>query len=85
MPTRFRIRIVQASTPDLVHRLRNLGEDLRRSLGDKGRVDMTEVDSATEYFSVEVASSRYLGDVSALINKQLAHSSRDGAFAIERA
>jgi hypothetical protein len=85
MPTRFRIRIVQASTPDLVHRLRNLGEDLHRSLGDKGRVDMTEVDSATEFFSVEVASSRYLGDVSALLNKQLAHSSRDGAFAIERA
>ena len=85
MPKRFRIRIVQASTPDLVHRLRNLGEDLRRSLGDKGRVDMTEVDSATEYFSVEVASSRYLGEVSALLKKQLAHSSRDGAFAIERA
>ena len=84
MTTRFRIRIAQASTPDLVHRLRNLGEDLCRSLGEKGRVDMAEVDAATESFSVEVPSSRHLGDVTALLNKRLALSSRDGAFTVER-
>jgi len=84
MATRFRIRIAQPSTPDLVHRLRNLGEDLSRSLGGKGRIDMGEVDAATESFVVEVASSRDLGDVSALLQKQVARAGSDDAFTIER-
>jgi hypothetical protein len=84
MATRFRIRIVQPSTPDLVHRLRNLGEDLSRSLGGKGRIDMSEVDAATESFVVEVASSHDLGDVAVLLKKQVARAGADDAFAIER-
>jgi hypothetical protein len=84
MATRFRIRIAQAPTPDLVHRLRNLGEDLSRSLGGKGRVNMAEVDAATESFVVEVASSRDLGDVATLLKQQLARAGSDDAFAIER-
>jgi hypothetical protein len=84
MATRFRIRIAQPSTPDLVHRLRNLGEDLSRSLGSKGRIDMGEVDAATESFAIEVASSRDLGDVAALLKKQVARAGSDDAFAIER-
>ena len=84
MTTRFRIRIAQKSTPDLVHRLRNLGEDLSRSLGGKGRIDMSEVDAATESFVVEVASARDLGDVTALLKKHVVRAGSDGAFAIER-
>ena len=84
MTTRFRIRISQPSTPDLVHRLRNLGEDLSRSLGGKGRIDMGEVDAATESFIVEVASSRDLGDVAALLKMRVARAGSDDAFAIEK-
>lgn len=84
MTTRFTIRIAQASTPELIHRLRNFGEDLSRLLGDKGTVDMAEVDSATEFFVVEVASSRFVGDVGALLRKTIASTSRDGAFSLER-
>jgi hypothetical protein len=84
MVTRFRIRIAQPSTPDLVHRLRNLGEDLSRSLGGKARIDTAEVDGATGSFVVEVASTRDLGDVAALLKKQVARAGSDDAFAIER-
>lgn len=84
MVARFRIRIAQPSTPDLVHRLRNLGEDLNRSLGGKGRIDMAEIDAATESFVVEVASSHDLGEVIALLKKQVARAGSDAAFAIER-
>ena len=77
MSARFRIRIAQPPTPDLVHRLRNLGEDLARSLGGKGRIDMAEVDAATESFTVEVASSRDLGDVAVLLKKQVARAGSD--------
>jgi len=84
MVTCFRIRIAHQPTPDLVHRLRNLGEDLSRSLGGKGRIDMGEVDAATESFVVEVASPRDLGDVAALLKKQVSRAGSDDAFAIER-
>jgi len=82
--TRYRVRITQASTPDLVHRLRNLGEDLSRSLGSLGEIDMDEVDSATESFSIRVKSARHLGEVAEVVRKELARSGSDGAFAIER-
>lgn len=84
MTTRFRIRIAGPSTPDLVHRLRNLGEDLSRALGSKARIDMREVDAATESFGIEVASSRDLGEVERLIRKQVARAGSDDEFKIER-
>jgi hypothetical protein len=82
--THYRVRIALASTPDLVHRLRNLGEDLSRSLGSLGEIDMNEVDSATEFFSIRVKSARHLGEVTELVRKELARSGSDGAFAMER-
>ena len=85
MATRFRIRIAQPATPELVHMLRNLGEDLHRALGEKGRVDMVEVDSATESFFVQVPEKRYLGDVTTLLKKHVGHSTSDAYFAFERA
>jgi hypothetical protein len=84
MTTRFRIRIAQTSTPDLVHRLRNLGEDLSHSLHGKGRVDMGAVDAATESFVVEVPSARDLGDVAALLKKLVTRAGPDSDFAVER-
>jgi len=63
MTTLFHIRLAHASTPDLVQRLRTLGEDLHRALGELGQVDMKQVDGATESFSVEVPSERHPGDV----------------------
>jgi hypothetical protein len=84
MTTRLRVRLAQPSTPELVGRLRNLGENLHRSLGDKGHVDMDEVDAATEFFWVEVPAKRDLGDVTLLLKKHLERSGRDGAFTMER-
>jgi hypothetical protein len=84
MATRFRIRIAQPSSPDMVRRLRDLGEHLSRSLEGKARIDMGEVDAATESFVVEVASSRNLGDVTALLKKQVSRAGSDDAFAIEK-
>ena len=84
MTARYRVRIAQVPTPDLVHRLRNLGEDLSRSLGGLGEIDMDEVDSATEFFSIRVKSARHLGDVTEVVRKELARSGSDGAFAVER-
>ena len=58
---RFRIELTRRSTPYLVHRLRNLGEDLHRFLGDKAHIDMQEVDPATQLFWVDVSDRRNLG------------------------
>ena len=85
MTTRFRIRIAKAVSPDLVHMLRNLGEDLHRALGEKGQVDMAEVDAATEQFFVQVPDKRYLGDVTSLLRKLVSQGSPDANFAFERA
>jgi hypothetical protein len=85
MPVRFRIRVAQPTSPELTHMLRNLGEDLHRALGEKGRVDMAEVDSATESFFVQVPEKRYLGDVTALLKKHVGHNTPDANFAFERA
>ena len=71
MTARFRIRLTQPSNPGLVNRLRNLGEALDGVLVGKGRVDMQEVDAATEFFFVEVSEKRYLGDVGVLLNKSV--------------
>ena len=57
---------------------------MSRSLGSIGRIDMAEVDSATESFVVEVVSASDLGDVTALLKKQVARAGSDDAFAIER-
>jgi hypothetical protein len=85
MTARFRTRIAQPPSPELVHMLRNLGEDLHRALGEKGRVDMAEVDSATESFFVQVSEKRYLGDVTTLLKKHVGHGTAGAYFAFERA
>ncbi len=84
MTMHFRIRTAIAATPEVVHRLRNLGEDLYRELGDLAHIDMQLVDAATEEFMIEVPSSRDLGQVKKLLEKRIARSAPDGAFTFER-
>jgi len=64
--------------------LRNLGEDLQRALGDKGRVDMAEVDAATESFYVQVPEKRYLGDVTSILKKHVGPNASSAYFSLER-
>ena len=84
MNARYRIGLTQPSTPDLVHRLRNLGEALYGSLGSKAKLDMKEIDAATEHFWVLVSEKRNLGDVINTINNLVAHHGPDKAFMAER-
>lgn len=84
MHARYRISLTQPSTPDLVHRLRNLGEALSGALGSKAELDMKEIDAATEYFWARVSEKRNLGEVNSTIKKLLALHGRDNAFAAER-
>ena len=84
MHARYRIEITRPSDISLVDRLRNLGEELRSSLGSKAHVDMNEVDAATEFFWVHVSDKRNIGDVATIIKKQLAHSGLDGVFSATR-
>ena len=85
MTARFRIRLAKAASPELVHMLRNLGEDLQRVLGEKGLVDLREVDAATESFFVQVPEKRYLGDVTTLLKRHVGPSTPDAYFSFERA
>ena len=84
MHARYRIGLAEPSTPDLVHRLRNLGEALGVALGAKAILDMEEIDAATEHFWVQVAEKRDLGEVSNTIKKLVAHHGPEGAFVAER-
>jgi hypothetical protein len=84
MHVRYRIGLTQPSTPDLVHRLRNLGEALYGSLGSKAKLDMMEIDAATEHFWVHVSEKRNLGEVADTIRKLVARHGPDDAFVAER-
>jgi hypothetical protein len=84
MHVRYRISLAQPSTPDLVHRLRNLGEALWGTLGSKAQLDMNEIDASTECFWIHISDKRYLGEVTNAIKKVVAHHGPDDAFVAER-
>jgi hypothetical protein len=81
---RFRIALANASTPDLVHELRNFGEYVLRAVGDKVILDMNQVDSATEFFLVEVTHKRHLGEVMAALRRGTRPTVPDSHFILER-
>jgi hypothetical protein len=75
MPRTIVIRFNGASDPTLIHRIRNLGEDLYREFQENGQaaMDITEVDRATDTLRVTLAASRHLGAVLNFIKSALRH------------
>ncbi len=71
---------------DLVHRLRNFGEDLYREFSLSGQADISleEIDSATTEIHVLVRAKRHLGGVSAFIAKTLKQHNLDDLFTVSR-
>ncbi len=71
---------------DLVHRLRNFGEDLYRGFSLSGQADISldEIDAATTEFHVLVKAKRHLGGVSAFIAKTLKQHNLDDLFTVSR-
>jgi hypothetical protein len=84
MNARFRISLANSPTPDLVHQLRNYGEYVHGIVAGKALVDMQQVDSATEFFVVEVADKRNLGAVTAALRKGTRPTVPDSHFTLER-
>jgi hypothetical protein len=84
MHVRFRIGLANASTPDLVHELRNYGEYVLRTVGGNVILDMNQVDSATEFFLVEVTHKRHLGEVMAALKRGTRPSEPGSHFILER-
>lgn len=71
---------------DLVHRLRNFGEDLYREFSTSGyaEISLQEVDTATSELRVFVNAKRHLGTVSAFIKKTLRQHKLDNQFTVSR-
>jgi hypothetical protein len=84
MGARFRIGLANAPTPDLVHQLRNYGEYVHGIVEGKALVDMQQVDSATEFFLVEVTDKRKLGEVTSALRKGTRPTVPDSHFTLER-
>jgi hypothetical protein len=66
----------QAEEYNLIHRLRNYGEDVYRHLQDSdrgsGEIDLAEVDAATSQFSIRGVSPRRLQRVLKWVYKEAA-------------
>ena len=63
MSEAIRIEISDEPTSDIVHRFRNFGEDVYRSLRDTCSVCIEEIDASTTSFIVRDIRRRDLGDV----------------------
>ena len=84
MVARFRISLANSPTPDLMHQLRNYGEYVHGIVAGKALVDMRQVDSAKEFFLVEVTDKRNLGAVTAALRKGTRPTVPDSHFTLER-
>ncbi len=84
MHARFRIGLAHPSTPDLVHQLRNYGEYLHGQVNNWAHIDMNQVDSATEFFLVEVTDKRHLGEVMAALKRGTRPAVPDSNFTFAR-
>ena len=71
---------------NLVHRLRNFGEDLYREFSTSGQADISldEIDAATTELHVLVKAKRHLGSVTAFIAKTIQRHNLDDLFTVSR-
>jgi hypothetical protein len=72
--------------PQLISRIRNLGEDLYRAFGKNGQatMDIEEIDRATDTLRVSLAASRHLGTVMKFINSALRHHHLDNVAEVKK-
>jgi hypothetical protein len=73
MPRIITIQFSGADDRALVHRIRNLGEDLYREFQNNGQatMDIAKVDRATDRLQITLAASRHLGAVMNFIKSAL--------------
>ena len=71
MSAAIKVEISDEPTSDIVHRFRNFGEDVYRSLRDTCAVSIDEIDASTTSFTVRDIHRRDLGDVTQTIKREL--------------
>jgi hypothetical protein len=75
MTARLRVEYTGDTSPDVVHRFRNYGEDLVRALAHSEQLSLEQVDQARTAFVIVGVSSRSIGSVT---RQALALSRRHG-------
>jgi hypothetical protein len=71
MSLSIKIEIPGPATDQIVHRFRNLGEDVYRDLKAVCSLDIEEIDRATTSFVVRQVRPRDIGHVTQVIKRQL--------------
>ena len=84
MSTTIRIEISDAPTPDVVHRFRNFGEDVYRTLWNTCSLDLKEIDAATTSFVVRDVRKRDIGTVTRLIKEALRYHNFESSASLVR-
>ncbi len=84
MSAAIKIAISDEPTSDIVHRFRNFGEDVYRSLRDTCSVSIEEVDASTTSFTVRDIHRRDLGDVTQTIKRELKRHHFDSSATLTR-
>jgi len=80
----IRIEISDAPTPEVIHRFRNFGEDVCRSLRDTCAVSLEEIDAATTSFVVRDIHKRDLGMTTQTIRRELKRHNFDQSASLVR-
>lgn len=71
MGAAIQIQISDEPTSDIVHRFRNFGEDVYRSLRDTCSVSIAEIDVSMTSFTIRDIRRRDLGEVTQTIKREL--------------
>ena len=80
----IKIDISDEPTSEIVHRFRNLAEDIYRSLGDICCVSIEEIDSSTASLTVRDIHRRDLGDLTQTIKRELKKHHFDASATLTR-
>lgn len=84
MSVAIRIEISEEPIPDIVHRFRNFGEDVYRSLRDTCSVSIEEIMASTSSFIVRDIHRSALGDVRQVIKRELKRHHFESSAAVTR-
>ena len=84
MTETIRIEISESPTPDLIHRFRNFGEDVYRTLKDRCTLSIKEIDGASTSFVVTDIRRQDIGTVTQLIKQQLKHHNFESSARLVR-
>lgn len=91
MALRLTIAFAEAVGPDapddnLVHRLRNFGEELYREFSTNGQADISldQIDCAVSELHVTIKAKRHIGTVSAFVKKTLQRHDLNDLFTVTR-